>query len=74
MPRYELLVDGARMARVASDEEARAWLRRYRAEHAEDDPEAVHVQVRRLSAWSWVTGGTLIPREQLLDEPLRSIS
>jgi hypothetical protein len=67
-------VDGAREARVASEDEARAWIRGYRAEHEEDDPDAAHVQVRRLSPWSWVTGGTLIPREQLLDEPLRPVS
>jgi hypothetical protein len=74
VPKYELLVDGARRARVASDDEARAWIRAYRAEHAEDDPEAVHVQVRRLSTWSWLTGGTLIPRERFLGEPLRPVS
>jgi len=73
VPKYELLVDGARQGRAASGDEARAWIRRYRAEHMEDDPEAVHVQVRRLSAWSWITGGTLVPREQLLDEPLRPV-
>jgi hypothetical protein len=67
-------VDGAREARVASEDEARAWIRAYRAEHEEDDPDAAHVQVRRLSPWSWITGGTLIPREQLLDEPLRPVS
>jgi hypothetical protein len=32
------------------------------------------VQVRRLSAWSWLTGGSLVPRERFLDEPLRSIA
>ena len=74
MARYELLVDGARNGRAASEEEARAWIRRYRAEHEEDDPGAVHVQVRRLSAWSWITGGTLVPREPFLDEPLHPVS
>lgn len=64
-------MDGAPTARAASDEEARAWIRRYRAEHEEDDPEAVHVQVRRLSAWSWLSGGTLVPRERFLAEPPR---
>jgi hypothetical protein len=67
-------VDGAREARVASENEARAWIRAYRAEHVVDDPDAAHVQVRRLSAWSWITGGRLIPREELLDEPLRPVS
>ena len=49
MARYELLVDGSRQARAGSEEEARSWFRAYRAEHEEDDPDAVHVQVRRLS-------------------------
>ena len=65
--KYELLVDGERRHRAGSEDEARDWLRAYRAEHAEDDPDAVHVQVRKLSALSWLTGGSLVPREQLLD-------
>jgi hypothetical protein len=73
MSRYELLVDGARRARVEGDGEVSAWLRAYRAEHAEDDPDAAHVLVRRLSRWSWVTGGSLVSREQFLDEPLRTV-
>jgi hypothetical protein len=71
---YELLVDGEKQGRAASDDEARAWIRGYRAEHAADDPDATHVQVRRLSAWSWLTGGSLVPRERFLDEPLRSVA
>jgi len=71
--RYELLVDGARRARVEGDGEVSAWLRSYRAEHVEDDPDAAHVLVRRLSPWSWLTGGTLVPRERFLDEPLRPV-
>jgi hypothetical protein len=74
MAKYELLVDGRRRGRAASDDEARSWIRAYRAEHGEDDPDATHVQVRRLSAWSWLTGGSLVPREQFLDEPLRSVA
>jgi hypothetical protein len=66
MAGYELLVDGARAARAGSEDEARRWLREYRAEHAEDDPDAAHVQVRELSRWSWLTGGKLVPREQFL--------
>jgi len=32
------------------------------------------VQVRRLSSWSWLTGGELVPREALLDdEPLHPV-
>jgi hypothetical protein len=72
--KYELMVDGARRARVDGDDEVRAWLRAYRAEHADDDPDAVHVLVRRLSALSWLTGGSLVPVEQFLDEPLRPVT
>jgi len=72
--RYELLVDGDKRGRAGSDDEARAWIRGYRAEHEADDPDATHVQVLRLSAWSWLTGGSLVPRERFLDEPLRSVA
>jgi hypothetical protein len=72
--RYELLVDGERRVRVETDETARIWLRAYRAEHAEDDPDAAHVQIRRLTRLAWLTGGALVPREQLLDdEPLHAV-
>jgi hypothetical protein len=67
VPKYELLVDGRRRARVGSDADARAWLRAYREEHAENDPDAVHVQVRKLSPWAWLGGGTLVPREQFFE-------
>ncbi len=69
MPRYDLLVDGRRRARAGSDAEARAWLRDYRDEHAEDDPHATHVQVRQLSLWAWLGGGALVPREEFFDDP-----
>jgi hypothetical protein len=64
--RYQLLVDGKGRGRAGSDEEVRAWLRAYREEHAEDDPDAAHVQVRRLSPLAWLTGGELVPREEFL--------
>jgi hypothetical protein len=74
VPRYELLVDGSRRHRAGSADEVRTWLRGYRTEHAEDDPDAVHVQVRQLSRLSWLTGGRLVPREEFLDdEPLRAV-
>jgi hypothetical protein len=66
--KYELLVDGRRRWKAVSEDDVREWLRDYREEHAEDDPDAVHVQVRALSPWSWLTGGTLVPRERFLDE------
>jgi hypothetical protein len=65
--RYELLVDGHREARVDGHEAAREWIREYRFEHVETDKDAAHVQVRELGSWSWLTGGTLVPREQFLE-------
>lgn len=64
--RYELLVDGERRWKAAGEDDVRAWLAEYRQEHAEDDPDAAHVQVRRLSRWSWLTGGTMIDRDAFL--------
>jgi hypothetical protein len=46
----------------------RSWLRTYREEHAEDDPDATHVQVRLLSRRAWLTGGKLVPREQFFGQ------
>ena len=66
MARFELLVDGRSRWKAKSEEDARAWLREYRDEHEHDDPDAVHVQVRKLSHWSWLTGGKVVDRESLL--------
>ena len=74
MPRYELLVDGKARDRAGSDEELRAWLAGYREQHVEDDPDAVHVQIRRLSSWSWLTGGKLVPREPFLQGEPRTVA
>jgi len=60
-------VDGRRAARVDGEESARVWILEYRFEHVDTDRDAAHVQVRRLSRWSWLTGGTLVPRERFLD-------
>jgi hypothetical protein len=68
MARYELLVDGRRRWKAADESDVRAWLADYRTEHAADDPDAAHVQVRRLSPWSWLTGGTMVDREAFLAE------
>jgi hypothetical protein len=74
MPKYDLLIDGDRRATAGSDAEVRTWLAQYRVDHAENDPDAVHVQVLRRSTWSFLVGGTLVPREDFLDGgPLRSI-
>src|SRR3954452_18013979 len=64
--RYELLIDGRGRWRAASEEDVREWLHEYQQEHAVDDPDAVHVQIRRLSRWSWLTGGRLLGRQQFL--------
>jgi len=52
---------------VDGEESARDWIREYRFEHVDVDRDAAHVQVRRLSRWSWLTGGALVPRERFLD-------
>jgi hypothetical protein len=59
MPRYRVLVDGERQARLDGEDDVRAWLARYREEHADDDPDATHVQVVELR----LLGGKLIARE-----------
>ena len=66
MRKYEILIDGESRWKARSDGEVRSWLEEYRAEHREDDPAAAHVQVRRLSAWSWLTGGRLVDRQQFV--------
>ena len=60
MPRYELLVDGSRRGRAGSDDEVRRWLAEYRESHAEDDPDAAHVQIRKLGPLAWLTGGSIV--------------
>jgi hypothetical protein len=69
--KYELLVDGERQSRVDSADDARAWLRDYRTEHAQDDPDAAHVQVRELSSLAWLTGGRLLDRDEFRDDESR---
>jgi hypothetical protein len=66
VPKYDLLVDGERKARVDSEQKVRDWLVGYREEHAEDDPSAAHVQILWRGRFSWLTGGRLEPREQFL--------
>jgi len=71
----ELSVEYARLQPLAeSFDRYRDLERDLAAAHdLEDDPDAAHVLVRRLSPWSWLTGGSLVPREQFLDEPLRPV-
>jgi len=66
MPRYEVLIDGRSRWRAKSDEDLRRWLAEYGEEHAVDDPDATHVQIRRLSALSCLTGGKLLERTLFL--------
>ena len=72
MSRYELLIDGRRRWKAASEDDVRRWLSEYRDEHADDDPDAAHVQVMRLSPFSWLTGGaTLVEPTRFLNAPGR---
>ncbi len=64
--KYELLVDGRGRTKVKDAAAVREWLAAYRAEHAETDPDAVHVQVRALTPFSWLTGGKLLDRDLFL--------
>jgi len=66
MADYAILVDGSRVARVNDGDDVRAWLAKYREDHQEDDPDAVHVQILERNFLSWLTGGKLIDRERFL--------
>jgi hypothetical protein len=66
MANYALLVDGERVARADSEDDVRAWLVQYRADHQEDDPAAAHVQILERGSLAWLTGGKLIDRERFL--------
>jgi hypothetical protein len=63
--KYELLVDGRRRWKADDEEDVRSWLREYMEEHQGDDPDAAHVQIRRLGGLSWLTGGTMVDRRSL---------
>ncbi|HYY04853.1 MAG TPA: hypothetical protein VE736_13275 [Gaiellaceae bacterium] len=60
MGKFELRVDGERVARVDDEEAVREWIAKYREQHGDDDPAAAHVQVIQLR----FMGGKLIPRER----------
>jgi cell wall-associated NlpC family hydrolase len=62
MAKYEVLIDGRSRWRAKSDDDLRRWLAEYSEEHAVEDPDATHVQIRRLSAFSWLTGGKIVDR------------
>ena len=63
---YTILLDGERVARLSSDESVRAWIARYREDHAEDDPSAVHLQILERGVFAWLGGGRLVDRERFL--------
>jgi gamma-D-glutamyl-L-lysine dipeptidyl-peptidase len=60
------MIDGESRWRAESEDDVRQWLREYGVEHAEDDPDATHVQIRKLSRLSWLTGGKLVSRAGFL--------
>ena len=62
MAKFDVMIDGERAARVTSEDDVRAWIAKYREEHAEDDPSATHVQVVEVR----LVGGTLVPIERFL--------
>ena len=64
MAGYAILVDGERVDRADSEDGVRAWIANYREEHAEDDPDAAHVQILARGPLAWLTGGKLVDREQ----------
>jgi hypothetical protein len=66
VPKYDVLVDGERKARVESEDAVSEWLVRYCEEHALDDPSAAHVQILRRGSFAWFWGGRLEPRERFL--------
>jgi hypothetical protein len=66
MTDYTILLDGERVASIGSDSAVRAWITKYREDHADDDPAAAHVQILERGAFAWLTGGKLIDRERFL--------
>jgi hypothetical protein len=63
---YAILLDGERVASVSSDDAVRAWIAKYREDHADDDPAAAHLQILEHGALAWLTGGKLVDRERFL--------
>ena len=63
---YTILLDGERVARLSSDESVRAWIAKYREDHVEDDPSAVHLKILERGEFAWLGGGRLVDRERFL--------
>ena len=57
MTDYAILLDGERVARVASEAEVRDWIGKYREEHQEDDPAAAHLQILERGALAMANAG-----------------
>jgi hypothetical protein len=66
--KYDLLIDGRSRWRAKSEADVRVWLREYCEAHVEDDPDAAHVQIRKLGAWSWLTGGSIVSASPYLQD------
>lgn len=66
MTDYAILLDGERVANIDSDSAVRAWIAKYREDHAGDDPAAAHVQILERGSFAWLTGGKLVDRERFL--------
>jgi hypothetical protein len=66
MAGYEILLDGERVASAGSDDAVRAWIAKYREEHADDDPAAAHLQILKRGTLAWLTGGKLVDRQRFL--------
>jgi hypothetical protein len=66
MADYAILLDGERVASIGSDIAVRAWIGKYREDHADDDPAAAHIQILERGAFAWLTGGKLVDRERFL--------
>jgi hypothetical protein len=66
--KYELLIDGRSRWRAKSENDVRVWLREYCEEHVEDDPDAAHVQIRRLGPFAWLTGGSIVSASPYLQD------
>jgi hypothetical protein len=64
--KYEIMVDGRRQWRADTEKGVARWLADYRTAHAEDDPDAAHVQVMQRSGLSWLTGGKLVDHREFL--------
>ncbi len=63
---YAILIDGARVARVNTEDDLRTWIATYQKDHSEDDPAAVHIQILERGTFAWLTGGKLVPREDFI--------